>query len=102
MGTKSLVLHADGIVEDVRRHDRAKELEVGKVEAVAKLKVSQLRPLHTGPGHIKDRLLLWIMHGVEESQVRVTVLRRVAVRDGLKGVLNKHGGFTANTRGFRR
>ena len=68
VSTKGLTFHTDGVVEDVRHHDCAKELEVSEVEAVTKLKVSWLRPLCTGPGHIKDCLLFRIVSRVEESQ----------------------------------
>ena len=86
----------------MRRRDRAEELEVGKVEAVSKLEVSRWRHLRTGLSCIKVCFLLGITRGVEEGQARVTVLRRVATRDGLEGVLNEHGGFATNTRGFGR
>ena len=94
--------HTDGVIEDVCRRDHSKELEVGEVETVTKLEVSWLRPLHTGPSCIKDRLLLRITRGVKEGQTRMTVFRRVATRDGLEGVLDEHGGFTVNTRSLRR
>ena len=57
----------------MRHGDHTKELEVGEVETITKLKVGQLRHLCTGLGCIKDCLFLQIMHGVEESQVRITV-----------------------------
>ena len=98
---KSLALHADRVIKDMQCCYRAEELEVGEVEIITKLEIGRLRPLHTGPGCVKNRLL-WIACGVEESQARVTVLCRFATRDGLEGALNEHGGFTMNTRGFRR
>ena len=49
VGTQSLALHADRIVEDVRHGNRAEELEVGKKETVTELEVGWLRPLCTGP-----------------------------------------------------
>ena len=99
---KSLALHADRVIKDMQCCYRTKELEVGEVEIITKLEIGRLRPLRTGPGCVKNHLLLRIACGVEESQARVTVLRQFAMRDGLEGALNKHGGFTMNTRGFRR
>ena len=102
MSTESLALHANGIIEDMHRRDHSKELEVSEVETVTELEVGRLRPLRTGPSCLKDRFLLGITRGVEEGQTRMTVLRRVAMRDGLEGVLDEHSGFATNARGFRR
>ena len=99
---KGLVFHTDRIVEDMRHHDRTEELEVGEVETITYLDVGQLRPLHTGPGCIKDCLLFWVARGAEESKTRVTVLHWVTMSDCLEGVLDEHHGFAMNTRGFWR
>ena len=57
---EGLALHADWVVKDVQYHDCAKEFEVGEVETITKLEVSQLRPSGTGPGSIEDHLLFRI------------------------------------------
>ena len=100
VSSDGVALHADWVVKDVQRCDRTEELEVGEVETVTKLKVSQLRPLCTGPGRIKDCLLLWVSHGAEESKTRIAVLCQVMMRDGLESVLDKHHGLATNPRGF--
>ena len=43
VSTKSLALRADQVIKDMRRCYRAKELEVGEVEIITKLEISQLR-----------------------------------------------------------
>ena len=100
MSSDGLAFHADWVVKDVRCCNCTKELEVGEVETVTKLKVSWLRPLCTGPGRIKDCLLLWVAHGAEESKTRIAVLCRVTTRDGLESVLDEHRRLTVNPRGF--
>ena len=102
VSTEGLVFHAGKIVEDVWRHNHTKELEVGKVKTVTKLGVGCLWPLCTGLGGIEDRFLFRIVHGVEESQVGMTVFHQVTTWDSLEGVLDEHHRLTTNARGFRR
>ena len=99
---EGLAFHTDRVVKDMRHCDHTEELEVNEVETITYLDVGRLRPLHTGPGCIKDHLLFRVAHGAEESKVRVTVLCQVTTRDCLEGVLDKHCRLTMNTVGSQQ